>query len=513
MKPTYRCLLSLVFTAPLIVVLAACGGMDAGTSPIGPGPGGSVGGGGNVGGGSGGGGNLGATTGGAQDFRQVRQAIEQGQVPQADQLYVEGLLAEHDLPLAGPACTQLLCLNFAAGLTRTRFESVPDGAQAATDGRTVLVQIGMSSGLKAETFRRRPLNIALVVDVSGSMEGHKMSDTRYALEQLVERLDEGDMVSIVAFSSAASLRLAPTRGDKKATIRAAIATLQATGSTNMEAGLTLGYQQLAQHHDVSAEGRSSRLMLFTDARPNVGATHAGSFTGLVTKAAADGIGLTAFGVGIDFNAQLIDLIANLRGGNYFYLADSAAIRTVFDKDFDYLVTPLAYDLELQLKIPAGFRFVAAHGVSWNAASDFAVLKVPTVFLSRNKGAMLVELERTSAPLAGSAGDVAVLTGVLSYELPAGALQQDQLAATLARAAFSNADESYSQPAVRRAVALVSEVNGMKEACRRYWAGDKDGARGLLGQIETLLSAHQSALGDSSLAAEIALVAKLRSNIK
>ncbi|PIE19780.1 MAG: hypothetical protein CSA65_00870 [Proteobacteria bacterium] len=486
----------------LIGALAACGGMNADTM-AGPGHGGH---GGNVGGG-----NLGATAGGAQDFRQVRQLIEQGGVPEVDQLYVEGLLSEHDLPLAGPACPQLLCLNLAAGVTQTRFADLPDEASANAEGRTVLVQVGMSSGLKAETFRREPLNLTLVVDVSGSMLGPKMSDTRYALERLVDRLDEGDMVSLVAFSDEASLRLPPTHGGDKATIRAAIATLKARGSTNMEAGLKLGYEQLAEHQGAK---RASRLMLFTDATPNVGATHAGSFSALVTKAAGHGVGLTAFGVGLDFNTQLIDLIANLRGGNYFYLADSEAIRTVFDKDFDYLVTPLAYDLKLELTIPEGFRFVGAHGVKdWTAGAKTSTLTVPTVFLSRKKGAMLVELERDGIALQGSDGDVAVLSGKLSYELPNGSQQEDQIAAVLSRAAFANADESYSQPAVRRVVALVSEVNGMKEACRRYWAGQRDDARALLSQVEALLQGHQRALGDSSLQAEIDLLAKLRSNMK
>lgn len=479
------------------LLLSACGGgMDMAMSP-----GGSMGGG-NVGGG----GNLGATTGGAQDFRQVRQQIEQGQVPNADTFLAEGLLAEHDLPLSGKTCGQLLCVQLAAGVAGTRFAPLPDGAGYGP--RTTLVQIGLSSGLQAATFRRAPLNLALVVDVSGSMQGDKMKATRDALHALADRLDEGDLVSIVAFNSSASLRLGPTDGGQRAKIGQAIDTLAAGGSTNIEAGLLLGLQQIDAQQDTS---RSARVMLFTDAQPNVGATSSGSFGAIIADAARRKIGLTAFGVGIDFNATLIDAIANLRGGNYFYLADAAAIRTVFDKDFDYLVTPLAYDFSLELTIAPGFRFVAAHGVkSWQSGQETTTMQVATVFLSRNKGAMLVELEHDGSALPATA--VPILSAKLGYELADGARETDALAVELPAAAFVQRQPSYSQPAVRKAVALVTEVNGMQEACRRYWANDREGARGLLMQIEQLLSDHAKALGDTALSGEVALVAKLRANM-
>ncbi|MCK5797702.1 MAG: VWA domain-containing protein, partial [Deltaproteobacteria bacterium] len=292
-------------------------------------------------------------------------------------------------------------------------------------------------------------------------------------------------------------------------------TLRAGGSTNMEAGLSLGYQQIAQHqHDEGVEGRSSRLMIFTDAQPNTGRTDTGSFIGQVKRAANQGIGFTAFGVGLDFSASLIDVIANLRGGNYFFLADSEAIQTIFDKDFEYLVTPLAYDLKLELRIPSGFRFVAAHGVkAWKTGCTTSTIEVPTIFLSRNKGAMLVELERDGGPLPPTA-EIPVLSGILSYTMPDGKAITGRMAIGLPETAFTSQGAVYSQPAVRRVVALVSEVEGMKEACRRYWTQqDPAGARALLLQIEKLLLDHQTALMDSSLTNEIALVEKLRDNMK
>src|SRR5262245_19102462 len=99
-------------------------------------------------------GRLGATPGGAQDIGFSRRQIESGSVPRATDLTVEGMLSEHDLPLEGAPCTEALCLQ--AALVK---------ANADDDGRTAAwVQLGFSSGLSAETFRRAELNLSVVVD-------------------------------------------------------------------------------------------------------------------------------------------------------------------------------------------------------------------------------------------------------------------------------------------------------------------------------------------------------------
>jgi Ca-activated chloride channel family protein len=69
---------------------------------------------------------------------------------------------------------------------------------------------------------------------------------------------------------------------------------------------------------------------------------------------------------------------------------------VFELDFDYLVTPLAYDMQLVFRPAFGFRIVDVYGVpTWTPGEDLVDLEVATLFLSRNHGAILVRLEPVS----------------------------------------------------------------------------------------------------------------------
>jgi len=454
-SPFFRSAFGLVISA--LFSISGCGGADMSTST-----------GGGYGGGSAGGGSYGATPGGAQDFRYVRKLIAQGQVPSESLFFVEGLLSEHDLPIAGKACKELLCVRLATSVALDVPQIANEGETVSEPVRRTYVQVGFGSGLSEDTFRRAPLDLALVVDVSGSMGTSKMNAAKHALRELVKKLSANDRVSLIRFNDRASVLLAPTAGDRTQTLIQAIDTLHSGGGTNIEAGIRLGREQIKS---VRADGggddvvRSRRLMLFTDAMPNVGATGPMSFVSIVeAMAGEDKIGLTAFGVGIDFNAKLIDTISNLRGGNYFYLADEKAIREIFDKDFDFLVTPLAYDLELKLHIPPGFKMVAAYGIKdWQVGSADHVLKVPTIFLSRNKGAIVVALERDENASASSSM-LDVFGANLKYELVDGSIVKDTLSSEVPARVFDSGEQAYhGQDGVRKAVALVKLAVSMRRA--------------------------------------------------
>jgi Ca-activated chloride channel family protein len=133
-------------------------------------------------------------------------------------------------------------------------------------------------------------------------------------------------------------------------------------------------------------------MLLTDALPNVGQTGQDDFLGLARTYAAQGIGLSSFGVGVNFGQELAVALSMVRGGNYFFLEDAARIAEVFDLDFDYLVTPLAYDMRLVFTPEDGTRVVGVHGNdSWEPGQDVVRIDVATLFLSRGHGAIVIQL--------------------------------------------------------------------------------------------------------------------------
>lgn len=332
----------------------------------------------------GGAGDLGVSPGGAQDIGYVRDIIEAGGIPGVGSWSAEGLFNEHDLPLSGEDCHEVLC-------PRAQAASVPELSQ-------VVIQVGFGTDITADTFERRDLNLGLAVDISGSMGDGKLDAMKVALHALADRMTADDVVSLVAFDDIAELRLEARVMDEAgvAALRREIDRLQTRGGTNIEAGLEMAFAQVLS--DAETRRDEDRVMLFTDAQPNVGATGVGSFTQLVRGHAERGVSATIFGTGLDLGIELAEEMSEVRGGAYVYLPDKPAIEAVFDEDFDYLVTPLAYDFEAHIDPASGWRFVDAVGAALDdgagdegqAGVDFGAA---TLFLSSGGGGIALLLER------------------------------------------------------------------------------------------------------------------------
>lgn len=331
--------------------------------------------------GSGGGG---ATPGGAQDFGYIREVVAEGYVPLPFHLATEGLFSEHDLPIESDRpCEQLLCVRAAHG-------TAPD---FATGEMSHYVQVGFSSNIDLNSFEREPLNLGIVLDKSGSMRGPadedltKMEAVKQALIEIVDKLDGNDRLAIVVFDHNPYVILHSTPVADPEAIKALINNIEAGGSTNIEAGLEQGFELVAANSNQNL--RLDRVMLLTDALPNVGQTGESAFLTLARDYADIGVGLSTFGVGFNFGQELVLAISEIRGGNYFFLEDAGRIHEVLAEDFDFLVTPLAYDFRLNAE--PGLRFDVKDVFGFSGDESRLEMAVETIFLSRNRGAILIRL--------------------------------------------------------------------------------------------------------------------------
>jgi Ca-activated chloride channel family protein len=444
--------------------------------------------------------STGATPGGAQDEALANEKIEEGIVPNAEDITVEGELASQDLPLEGTECKKTLCISSAYAIAPTL-----GSTQSA-----VFVQMGFNSGIDENTFERNPLNLSVVVDRSGSMAGEKIAAVKTALSRLVNQLNESDRLSIVLFDDRVEVLQPSTLVAEKTDILAKISRIYERGSTNLSDGLKEGFSQVEKYSAI--HGVSDRVIVFTDARANAGSTDTASFISQAKAAAEKEVGLTVFGVGIDLNQELVLAISNLRGGNYAYLSDADRVSTVFDKDFGYLVTPLAYDLKFILKPAEGFSVKTVYGFpSWDTANSDVEIDVATLFLSRGHGAIVARLEPTGAWPHGSTP----LSSLNLEYVPTGGIElENEVVETLydQEKPLSNTTLFYSQNGVRRTVAYVNAALGMKEGCARYWDGRHEEAITLLDDTHALLVDEASAAEDSNLTVEAERVLRLRENM-
>jgi Ca-activated chloride channel homolog len=324
--------------------------------------------------------------GGAQDIKFFRGEVELNRIPHPDTFTAEGLMSEHDLvlPETGP-CRQLFCLTG---------DAMRSDLIAAPDSR-YLVGVGFNTNISEKTWSRDAVNLVAVVDKSGSMSGAPLELVRKSLLEMARQLRPGDQMSIVLYGDTAHVHLAPTPVTRSGVdgILQSISAIQSNGSTSMEAGLRVGYD-VADESAAAFKGRT-RLILFTDERPNTDATDAQSFMGMAIAHSKRDVGLTTVGVGVQFGAELATRISSVRGGNLYFIRNADDVKELFTGQLDYMVSELAHDLTLTIAPRAGLKISGVYGVpgellGWQQDTNITVT-IPTVFLDNHGGGIFITL--------------------------------------------------------------------------------------------------------------------------
>jgi Ca-activated chloride channel family protein len=440
----------------------------------------------------GGGDAAGVTSGGAEDVAWARAQIEAGWIPDPDSIAVEGFLSEHDIPVTPPEDPTSEIYPSVAVAWRRPFGEVAPMAD-------LFVALGTTIDL--DTFRRRQLNLVAVVDRSTSMSWSasdaewrpRLSAVKEALYHLVDQLDGDDRLTIVSFSNSWRVDLPGTAGSDKDAAHAAIDRLKARGNTSMFAALKRGFELAEQQ---KSDTRASRVILFTDAQPNVGPEGSSQFIELIRSFAAEDIGFTLMGVGWDFGDELAREISYVRDANSFYLANSDRISTVFDEDFDFLVTPVAHDLVLDVRIPDGVGIRDVYGVpDYIPGTGGARIVVPTMFLSRREGGGAIVVRLTTSATPTFEEDVTFGELSLRYTLADGTRERSSLDVTVPAGTAPTGDPPYfSDPSLRRAALLLDTALVLKDADRAAYQGREADA----GKMLTAFLAYfdQASLGMS-----------------
>ena len=308
--------------------------------------------------------------GGAQDFGFFRGQLEAGLVPSMASLDAPGFFAEHHVQLPPPACGARICLQ----------PMVAVMGNLMNGENCTMLNLGLNSPIAADPGERPPLSLAVVVDVSGSMQGAKIEFVRQGLELLIDGMRDEDELAIITYSDAAEVvtEMTPV-GSARVELRRVARGLQADGATNLHAGLIAGYRQVL---DTIDGDRQNRVILLSDGVPTAGITHVQSILEESRGYNSDGIGLTTVGLGHDFNIELMRGLAEQADGNFYFLEDSGAVDEVFDEELSFFVVPVAFDLELSLTAGSDYEFGRAMGspLGEDRAAGGA-LEIPSVFVA------------------------------------------------------------------------------------------------------------------------------------
>lgn len=219
---------------------------------------------------------------------------------------------------------------------------------------------------------RTPVDLALVIDRSGSMAGEKIEDARSAARALVAQLSPQDSLTVIHYGSEVSV-LPRRRADAagKEAMISFIDRIRVNGGTNVSAALQRARRALS-----GSDAKVRRAILISDGEPTEGMTEPASLMGLAGRIHQDGISVSAIGVGLDFNENLMAGIAEHGSGAYGYLKDASALATLFQKDLQQASTTVARNVQLSFQLPEGVTLAQVYGRTFSQTGRTVTVQLP-----------------------------------------------------------------------------------------------------------------------------------------
>lgn len=365
--------------------------------------------------------SIGFSVGGAKDIGNFRENIEKGYLPLPTDVTFEGIAYGYYFQTTQRECKKIFCPSYSYAISRDPLSGEPQ----------YYLSVGLNSGIT--DFRRSKLNMVLVLDRSGSMRTNfgqyyydrfgnkgetmtkvadvtKMEIASQTIANLLKHLKDDDRFGLVVFSDNALLVEPLTLMKDKNTekLGKTIMEIGAYGGTNMEAGIRKGTELFSRVRGKAPAGNkksdleqyADRIIFLTDAMPNTGETKEEEMLKSFRENAANSIYTTFIGVGVDFNTELVEKMTRIRGANYYSIHSAEEFRKRMDEEFDYMVTPLVFDLQLYLHA-SGYKIEKVYGSPEADEATGEIIKVSTLFPSKAEekeikgGVVLMKLKKIS----------------------------------------------------------------------------------------------------------------------
>ena len=226
-------------------------------------------------------------------------------------------------------------------------------------GGMAWLQIGLQTK-SAEMEGVAPLNLAIVIDRSGSMnERDKMPYLKQSLAVFLESLNANDIVSIVAYSDQAELLLPARSVGEGRWIEEIIAGIRPGGSTNLHAGMMLGFQEVDKNFSIR---RNNRVILLTDGIANRGVTDPVEIAADALAYNEKGVFLSTIGLGLAYNDDLLSQLARQGKGGYSFVDSAQEMDRIFRQQVAGLTQRVASEVNVTVVPETGVRLIGLTGL-------------------------------------------------------------------------------------------------------------------------------------------------------
>lgn len=326
--------------------------------------------------------------------------------------------------------------------------------------------------------RNAPLNLCLILDHSGSMTGRPLATVKEAAQSLIDRLNPGDRIAVVAFDHHAKVLIPNQLVEDPEQIKALIQRLEPKGGTAIDDGMKLGIEELA----VGKQGTISQAFLLTDGENEHGDNQ--RCQQFAELAAGYNITLNTLGFGSHWNEDVLEGIADSGGGSLSFIEKPENAVTVFNNLFTRIETVSLTNAHFLISLSPGVRLANLKPVAQvtpetvelpiTEEGDLAIIRI---------GDLMTQMQRTV--LANlyidqlSPGRQTIATLQVRYDNPA--LEQTDLLSEKipVEIAVTESYQPSSNPKVQKNILALAKYRQTQIAETKLQEGDRAGAATML----------------------------------
>ena len=418
---------------------------------------------------------LGFSTGGAKDINNFRENIENGYFPLSSDITYEGIFYDYNFDTGNDYIDFLAQKQYENELFYPTY-STAISKDPISNNNEYYLSVGLNSNIKESDFERKKLNLVLVLDISGSMSSSldsyyydfeengeekksKMKLAEESINILLNQLNDNDSFGVVLFDDDSYIgkEISLVGETDIEAIKKHILEIEPMGGTNFEAGYRRANELIEDYGLKSSDEYENRIIIITDAMPNYGASSSSDLLRYMHDNAMRNIYTTFLGVGVDFDTELVKKITDVRGANYYSISSEEEFKTRMGEEFEYMVTPLVYDLDFSFESD-DFEIAAIYGTDSIDSETGNIMHVNTLFPSPSNeegevkgGIILLKLKKLT-----DNEDSNIILEV-SYEDRSGEVHNNEQMVRF----IDNNEEYYDNTGIRKGIVLSRYVNVIK----------------------------------------------------
>lgn len=281
----------------------------------------------------------------------VWHATADGDAVAAYDVSEEGVTVVAEEPTPAPAATQVAeRWRFEAGKTLRTEARLGHRRLLAEQQSETYLYVSVRAQQDDTTSPTTPLNLAIVIDRSGSMRGKRLGNAIAAAKGMTEKLRDGDTVSVLLYNTQTQVLVPPTDIDDRSRdeVVRRIDGITAVGDTCISCALDAAVDLVARR-----DGKDNRILLLSDGQATAGVRHVEGFRRIAAGVRSRDCSITSIGVDVDYNEQIMTAVAQESNGRHYFVDQPTELAKVFEQELESLVRTVARNAELRVDLAPG----------------------------------------------------------------------------------------------------------------------------------------------------------------